>query len=119
MTEIEAIKKAIRHFECMKNDAVVVLDSGFGTHPGESDLVYRNRKMYAELAIQALEKHIPKKPNDEIKTIPVIDEDGAYVDADTYVYLLCPICGNQVGIDNCIDNYCSCCGQKMDRSDEE
>ena len=43
MTESEAIKKAIRYFECMKNDAVVVLDSGFGTHPGESDLVYRNR----------------------------------------------------------------------------
>ena len=62
MTESEAIKKAIRHFECMKNDAVVVLDSGFGTHPGESDLVYRNRKMYAELAINALEKQIPKKP---------------------------------------------------------
>ena len=62
MTENEAIKKAIKHFECMKNDAVVVLDSGFGTHPGESDLVYRNRKMYAEFAIQALEKQIPKKP---------------------------------------------------------
>lgn len=58
MTESEAIKKAIRHFECMKNDAVVVLDSGFGTHPGESDLVYRNRKMYAELAINALEKQM-------------------------------------------------------------
>ena len=46
----------------------------------------------AQVAINALEKQIPKKPNDEIKTIPVIDEDGAYVDADTYVYLLCPIC---------------------------
>ena len=33
MIESESIKKAIRHFECMKNDAVVVLDSGFGTHP--------------------------------------------------------------------------------------
>ena len=61
MTENEAIKKAIRHFECMKNDAVVVIDSGFGTHPGESDLVYRNRKMYAELAINALEKQMTKK----------------------------------------------------------
>lgn len=56
MTENEAIKRAIRYFECMKNDAVVVLDSGYGTHPGESDLVYRNIKMYAELAIDALEK---------------------------------------------------------------
>lgn len=58
MTESEAIKKAIRHFECVKNDAVVVLNSGFGTRPGESNIVYRNRKMYAELAIQALEKQI-------------------------------------------------------------
>lgn len=58
MTESETIKKAIRHFECVKNDAVVVLDSGFGTRPGESNIVYRNRKMYAELAIQALEKQI-------------------------------------------------------------
>ena len=30
MTGSEVIKKAIRHFECMKNDAVVVLDSGYG-----------------------------------------------------------------------------------------
>lgn len=42
MTESETIKKAIRHFECVKNDAVVVLDSGFGTRPGESNIVYRN-----------------------------------------------------------------------------
>ncbi len=68
------------------------------------------------IAITALEKQSPMKPNDEITTIPVLDENGAYVDADTYVYLLCPICGNQVGIDDCIDNYCSYCGQKMDRS---
>lgn len=61
MTDIESIKKAIRHFECMRSDAVVVLDSGFGMHPGESDLVYRNRKMYAELAIKALEKQIEMK----------------------------------------------------------
>lgn len=58
MTEQEKIKKAIRHFECMRNDAVAVLDSGFGTHDGESSLVYDNRKMYAELAISALEKQI-------------------------------------------------------------
>lgn len=56
MNEQEVIQKAIRHFECMRDDAVVVLDSGFGTHPGESDLLYRNRKLYAELAISALEE---------------------------------------------------------------
>lgn len=57
MSEIsreELRNKAIRHFECMKNDACVVLDSGFGTKKGESNLVYRNRKTYAEMAINAL-----------------------------------------------------------------
>lgn len=44
--------------QCMRDDAKVVLDSGFGTHPGESDIVYRNRKMYAETAITALEKQL-------------------------------------------------------------
>ena len=72
MTENEAIEKAIRHFECMKNDAVVVLDSGYGTHPGESDLVYRNIKMYAELAINALEKQIEMKKNIVMKTVVLI-----------------------------------------------
>ena len=51
-----AIEKAIRHFRCMADDARIVLDSGFGTHPGERDLLYRNRKLYAELAIAALEE---------------------------------------------------------------
>ena len=111
MTESEAIKKAIRHFECMKNDAVVVLDSGFGTHPGESDLVYRNRKMYAELAINALEKQIPKKPirNDKCT---------------------CPSCGTHNEVFKRRRNtvahdivYCWHCGQAVEidrlRSDEE
>ena len=106
MTEQEKIKKAIRHFECMKNDAVVVLDSGFWTHTGESDLVYRNRKMYAELAIKALEKQMPKK----VKIQQWIDtkcecgyrfsksyEDGYY----------------SVPYEN-MTNYCTNCGQKLD-----
>ena len=106
MTESDAIKKAIRHFECMKNDAVVVLDSGFGTHPGESDLVYRNRKMYAELAIQALENQIPKK-----------------VKIEQWIYTKCD-CGYEfskhhgdgyysIPLEN-KTKYCPNCGQKLD-----
>lgn len=79
---------------------------------------YRALGTVEELRI-AKEKQIPKKPNDEIKTIPELDENGAYIDADISVILLCPICGNQVGIDDCIDNYCSYCGQKLDRSDSD
>ena len=108
MTGSEAIKKAIRHFECMKNDAVVVLDSGFGTHTGESDLVYRNRKMYAELAINALEKQIPKKP---IFANNMMTKDK---------FLMCPCCEFRFP-DSLVflKTRCWNCGQKLDWSDEE
>ena len=111
MTENEAIKKAIRHFECMKNDAVVVLDSGFGTHPGESDSVYRNRKMYAELAINALEKQIAKKPIDKSNN-----------PHDWHV-MACPCCEHTFWNSGQFVHYqpkfCNYCGQKLDWSEEE
>ena len=105
MIESKAIKKAIKHFECMKNDAVVVLDSGFGTHLGESDLVYRNRKMYAELAINALEKQIPKKPHKNFEKF-----SGVWCS-----------CGKYLGKGYFVDkpSYCTDCGQKLDWSDKE
>lgn len=110
MIESEAIKKAIKHFECMKNDAVVVLDSGFGTHLGESDLVYRNRKMYAELAINALEKQIEKKP---YHISQVDDNDNANVE--------CPVCHaiTDYAVNIIKRGYCWKCGQLLDWSDEE
>ena len=50
MTREEAIKK----FEKQLHSAMVVLDSGFGTRPGESDRLYRERKELAEIALSAL-----------------------------------------------------------------
>lgn len=50
MTRAEAISR----FEKQLHDAMVVLDSGFGTRPGEHDLLYRKRKEMAEIALQAL-----------------------------------------------------------------
>ena len=50
MTNEEAIKK----FEKQLHSAMVVLDSGFGTSPGECDRVYRERKEMAEIALSAL-----------------------------------------------------------------
>ena len=115
MTENEAIKKAITYFECMKNDAVVVLDSGFGTHPGESDLVYRNRKMYAELAIQALEKQMPKKPiSDDVCEW----ERGSsgYVGYPAYYSKCCTTNSNGLEMQTHIIadwKYCPYCGKKI------
>ena len=57
---MKEIQKAIKHFECVRDGAVAVLDSGFGTKPNESNTLYKNRKLYAELAINALEKQMPK-----------------------------------------------------------
>lgn len=48
------IEEAIREFEKQLHSAVVVLDSGFGTHPGESDRVYQKQKAMAEVALAAL-----------------------------------------------------------------
>lgn len=50
MTRAEAISR----FEKQLHEAMVVLDSGFGTRPGENDLLYRKRKEMAEIALQAL-----------------------------------------------------------------
>lgn len=47
-------KEAIIRFERQLKAAQVVLDSGFGSNPGESDRLYRERKEMAEIALAAL-----------------------------------------------------------------
>ena len=63
---------------------------------------------------EAVEKQKPTAPKDELKINPVIDENGAYIDADTTVYLHCPNCGEMVGIDENCNKFCSECGQAID-----
>ena len=65
---------------------------------------------------EAREIQKPKAPKDELKINPVIDCNGAYVDADTTVYLLCPNCGEMVGIDENVDKFCRECGQAIDEN---
>ena len=68
---------------------------------------------------EAVEKQTPKAPKDSLKIEPVIDENGAYVDADTTVYILCPNCGELVGIDEDIDRFCRECGQAILQEGED
>lgn len=68
---------------------------------------------------EAVEKQKAKKPKYSLKINPVIDGNGAYVDADTTIYLLCPNCEELVGIEENCDNYCRECGQKIDKESEE
>ncbi len=49
-----SIAYAIIEFEKQLHSAVVILDSGFGSRPGENDRIYRKRKEMAEIALQAL-----------------------------------------------------------------
>ena len=66
-----------------------------------------------DMAINVLEKQIPKKPEYEA--------DG-YADGElVYDYAKCPICGHdfEYGINDWGCEYCSDCGQKLDWSDEE
>ena len=68
---------------------------------------------------EAVEKQKAKKPKDSLKINPVIDGNGAYVDADMTVYLLCPNCGEMIGIDESCDKFCRECGQAIDENLEE
>jgi len=93
------IERAIKHFKNVRDGAIAVLDSGFGNKKGESDSLYKNRKLYAELAIAALEKQLPKKPYEDF---PV---------------LFCPVCWRVVYPQI---KYCPDCGQALDwRNDEK
>ena len=47
-------EEAIALFEKQLTAAQVVLDSGFGSNPGENNSLYRRRKEMAEIALTAL-----------------------------------------------------------------
>ena len=95
------LEKAIRFFKNMRDDNKVVLDSGFGMKKGESNLLYKNRKKYAELAIDALEKQIAKEVTHE---------------ATIQKCHTCPNCKNVLDrFDKTL--YCCFCGQNLDWSE--
>ena len=48
------LEEAIALFEKQLTAAQVVLDSGFGSNPGENNFLYRRRKEMAEIALTAL-----------------------------------------------------------------
>lgn len=58
--------EAIVEFEKQLHSAVVVLDSGFGTHPGESDRIYRKHKEMAEIALSAIRAQQEAESNDPL-----------------------------------------------------
>ena len=72
-------------------------------------IIPQKRAESIDMAINALEKQIPKKV--QLRHIRKFDgfDDGE-----------CPTCGNSVSRDcDGTDNFCPDCGQKLDWSDEE
>lgn len=69
------------------------------------------------MAVEALEKQIPKKATEE-ENNRGIDISGEY---DIDFHLCCPVCGAVVGtyeagVNEYYENYCSNCGQAIDVS---
>ena len=70
---------------------------------------YQGVQEYAEMLIvckEALEKQIPKKP-------VVVGEEYIFGKDEWERDYECPFCGNPYAD----DSFCSCCGQKLDWSD--
>ena len=59
-----------------------------------------------EECLEAVEKQIPKKPVEMKPTDKLLNG-----------YFACPMCGGWVGMDEYSNEYCGCCGQKLDWSD--
>lgn len=111
MTESEAIEKLESYIECESKRSSIescnerCIDCELAYLQGTS----KEHIESVKLAIQALEKQIPKKV--QLRHIRKFDgfDDGE-----------CPTCGWSVSRDcDGIDIFCLDCGQKLDWSDEE
>ena len=136
MTENEAIKVLVTQKQCIdksssgqckincgdckKNIPIAYQEKSYEVAITALEEIQQYRKIgTVEECQEAREKQKPKAPKDELKINPVIDCNGAYVDTDTTVYLLCPNCGEMVGIDENVDKFCRECGQAIDWEESE
>ena len=122
MTENEAISRIKDHMEIhrLKEPRAIYITVALSMAITALKEIQQYREIgTAEECREAVEKQKPKAPKDSLKIKPVIDENGAYVDADVTVYLLCPNCGEMVGIDENVDKFCHECGQAIDNENLE
>ena len=118
MTESEAIEKLRAYHKCQRLQVKGIYEDCNENLCDNCDLCYAQGNTgehikSIEIAIQALEKQIAKKPEYEA--------DGYAGGELVYDYAKCPICGHdfEYGINDWGCEYCSDCGQKLDWSDEE
>ena len=80
-----------------ESEAIKLIENDLKLHSKDLSSKYKNG---LRMAIQALEKQIPKKPKTD----------------DRYVMHICPWCNDFVKVSH---NYCQNCGQKLDWSEED
>ena len=80
-----------------ESEAIELIEKDLKLHSKDLSSKYKNG---LRMAIQALEKQIPKKPKTD----------------DRYVMYICQCCNDFVKVSH---NYCQNCGQKLDWGDEE
>lgn len=119
MTENEAIEKLRAYHKCQKMQVKGIYEDCNARLCDNCDLCYAQGNTgehikSIEIAIQALEKRIPKKPRKTDSYRGVLKKVYAYV---------CPTCGN-ARLEKYMNErqnivFCWDCGQKLDWSDEE
>lgn len=115
---LEVAIEALKEVQQYKDNRLCLIPEGVYSKQCEELDAYKEIGTVEECR-EAAEKQKPKAPKDSLKIKPVIDENGAYVDADVTVYILCPNCGELVGMDEDIDRFCRECGQAILREGED
>ena len=86
-------EEAIALFEKQLTAAQVVLDSGFGSNPGENNFLYRRRKEMAEIALSALR---PVSREQVEKVFPGCEKCRNQANWPSWIekgFVYCPKCG--------------------------
>ena len=116
MTDSEAIEKLRAYYDCQRLQLKSIYEDCNDELCDSCNLCYAQGTTgehikSIEIAIQALEKQIPKKPTYE--------GDG-YAPDGTFVWdeWICPCCGSRYEVDYDDYDFCPNCGQKIDWSDK-
>ena len=101
-------EEAIALFEKQLTAAQVVLDSGFGSNPGENNSLYRRRKEMAEIALSAL-RPVSREQVEKV----LRGEWGRYCFSDDSHGYQCKNCGVQLDDPVYYRSFCPKCGKAM------
>lgn len=107
-------EEAIVLFEKQLTAAQVVLDSGFGSNPGENDSLYRRRKEMAEIALSALRP----VSREQVEKVWRGEWKITYDEGKEKTIVVCSKCGEETVYDFILESdelvdFCPVCGAPM------